>query len=98
MNVEAILPAAPAWPAPPSAAAPAAPGAGFGTWFGEQLGALNARLNQADRVVQQYAAGEPLSVHELMLQLEEAKLSLQLVLAVRGKALDALNDMLRMPL
>ncbi|WP_284620586.1 flagellar hook-basal body complex protein FliE [Aquabacterium humicola] len=69
---------------------------GFGRLFGEQLGALNAKLVEADRSLQDLASGEPVNLHQVMMTLEDAKLSLQLVLQVRNRLVDAYSELLRM--
>lgn len=99
MTVDAIsFLSAVAAPLPTGAAPPAVAPAPFAEWFGQQLQSVNMQLIDANREVQHYAAGGAVSVHDMMIKLEEAKLSLQLLMAVRSKALDALSDVLRMPM
>jgi flagellar hook-basal body complex protein FliE len=45
--------------------------------------------------VRQLAAGEPVSLHEVMIHLEEAKLSFQLLAQVRNRLLEAYQDVMR---
>ena len=40
--------------------------------------------------------GEPVNLHQVMGQLERAKLQLELVVQVRNKLLDAYQDLLKM--
>lgn len=68
----------------------------FSRIFGEQVEALNAKLVGADRGLQELASGAPTSLHHLMMKLEDAKLSLQLVLQVRNRLLDAYSELARM--
>ncbi|WP_256082044.1 flagellar hook-basal body complex protein FliE [Massilia sp. YIM B04103] len=75
-------------------AAPAAPG--FATWFSEQVGQVNTTLVQTDHEVQALAAGEAGSLHEVMIHLEEAKLSFQLLAQVRNRMLEAYQEVMRM--
>ncbi|MBV8464761.1 MAG: flagellar hook-basal body complex protein FliE [Burkholderiales bacterium] len=103
MSIEAIsfLPAdslpslVPAGGAAPAAGATAG---GFGTWFGEQLNDLNTKLAEADRGVQRLAAGDASNLHQVMINLEEAKMSMQLVMQVRNHLLDAYHDIAQMQL
>lgn len=78
-----------------SAATPAA-APGFASWFTEQVGQVNATLVQADQEVQALAAGEAGSLHEVMIHLEEAKLSFQLLAQVRNRMLEAYQEVMRM--
>jgi flagellar hook-basal body complex protein FliE len=84
----------------PSAAALAplapAPAAGFGDWFASELGAVNTSLVKAEQGVQRLAVGEATSLHEVMIHLEEAKLSFQLLAQVRNRLLDAYQEVMRM--
>ena len=77
-------------------ASPPAPAAGFGDWFNAQLGAVNTSLAQADHEVQQLAVGEATNLHEVMIHLEEAKLSFQLLAQVRNHMLEAYQEVMRM--
>jgi flagellar hook-basal body complex protein FliE len=96
MNVDAVsfLPARAMPSLEPTAAA--APEAGFAGWFESHLGSLNGELQQAERGVQALAAGAAPNLHEVMMQMEQAKLSLQLMVQVRNKLLDAYQELVRM--
>lgn len=69
---------------------------GFGGWFAAELGAVNSGLVKADHEVQQVALGEGANLHEVMIHLEEAKLSFQLLAQVRNKMLEAYQEVMRM--
>ena len=73
-----------------------APAAGFGDWFAAELGSVNATVASAEHGVQQLAVGEATNLHEVMIHLEEAKLSLQLLAQVRNRLLDAYQEVMRM--
>lgn len=75
------------------ATAPAAPG--FGTWFTQELANVNSTLARADSDVQKLALGEAPSLHEVMIHMEEAKLSFQLLAQVRNRLLDAYQEVMR---
>ncbi|NVE01299.1 flagellar hook-basal body complex protein FliE [Massilia sp. BJB1822] len=89
--IAAVGAAAPALQLQPAAAAP-----GFAGWLGQQAGATNAALVQAEQAVQALAAGEQASLHEVMIQLEEARLSFQLLAQVRNRMLEAYQEVMRM--
>lgn len=76
-------------------AAPAA-AADFGPWLARSLGRVNQDLVRADEAVKGLAAGESENLHQVMIALEEARLSLQLVAQVRNRLLDAYQEVLRM--
>lgn len=75
------------------AAAPAQP---FGAWFERELGEVNRALGVADRDARLLAAGQPVALHEVMMHLEEAKLSFQLLAQVRNKVLEGYQEVMRM--
>lgn len=97
MTIEAIagVLAAPAGALPATPPAPA-PVDGFGGWFAAGVGAVNTGLVNADREVQQVALGEAGNLHEVMIHIEEAKLSFQLLAQVRNKMLEAYQEVMRM--
>jgi flagellar hook-basal body complex protein FliE len=68
----------------------------FGAWLQSQLAEVNQQLSEGDTKVQELATGEDANLHEVMLSLEKAKLSFELLLAIRNKALEAYQEMMRM--
>lgn len=98
MNIEAVnFLASAALPdlAPATGTAPGPTGA-FSTWFAEQLGQANADLQRADLSLQSLAAGAAPNLHQVMIDMEQAKLSLQLVAQVRNHLLDAYRELMQM--
>jgi flagellar hook-basal body complex protein FliE len=102
MTIDAIAAIGAAQAADPAtmtllAPAPVAPPAGaFGTWFASELGQVNATLARADNDIQKLAVGEAPSLHEVMIHLEEAKLSFQLLAQVRNRLLESYQEVMRM--
>jgi flagellar hook-basal body complex protein FliE len=97
MTVEAI--AALAVPAGP-AELQAMPGIvgptqGFGKWFAGEVANVNDKLVSADNQIRQLATGETQNLHDVMIQLEEARLSFQLLMQVRNHALEAYQEIMR---
>lgn len=76
-------------------AAEAAPGT-FAHWFTQQVQRVNGDLATADRQLQALAAGDTQNLHQVMISLEEARLSFQLLMQVRNRVLDAYQDVIRM--
>jgi flagellar hook-basal body complex protein FliE len=78
------------------AQAAAAPGGNFAAWFDHQLGALDTQMASAEKGVQQLAAGDAASLHDVMIRMEEAKLAFHLAVQVRSRLLDAYQEVMRM--
>lgn len=99
MTIEAIqfLPAL-SMPVEPGAAAGAASASDgqFGAWFSSQLADVNHQLAVADQGVQRLAAGDASNLHQVMIDLEQAKVSLQLAMQVRNHVLDAYRELMQM--
>ena len=73
-----------------------APGSDFATWLAQQVEDVNTKVAQADLQVRQLAVGENTNIHEVMISLEKARLSMELVVQVRNKVLDAYQNMMQM--
>jgi flagellar hook-basal body complex protein FliE len=70
----------------------------FAAWFDRQLDELNQQIGSSEVALRNLAAGETDNIHHVMLSLEKAKLSFQLMLQVRNKALEAYQEVMRMQL
>jgi flagellar hook-basal body complex protein FliE len=79
-----------------SVAAERADGADFSQWLQQRLSETNAKLIESDRQIERVATGEADNLHHVMIALEDARLSFQLMVQVRNKLLDAYQDILRM--
>lgn len=98
MSIDAITFLPPlAMPAAPDAAGAAkAPSGEFASWFSTQLADVNSQLVTADQGIQQLAAGDASNLHQIMINLEQAKLSMQLVMQVRNHLLDGYRELMQM--
>ncbi len=67
----------------------------FGQWLTEQLSDTHQKLVESDQALQSLAKGESQNLHQVMIQLEQAKLSLQLVEQVRSRTLNAYQEILK---
>jgi flagellar hook-basal body complex protein FliE len=72
-----------------------APG-GFGELFNQGLAQVNASLMASQIDMQRLAAGDVQNLHQVMIRLEESKLSFQLMLQVRNRLLEAYQDVMKM--
>lgn len=81
----------------PKATGPAPSGTGG---FGEVMQKLTedygARQQQADALMLKAAVGEPMELHEAVLAMEQASLSLHLALQVRNKLVESYQEVMRM--
>lgn len=73
-----------------------APSGNFATWFEHQVSELDTQMASAEKGVQQLAAGDVASLHDVMIRMEEAKLAFHLAAQVRSHLLDAYQEVMRM--
>ena len=64
--------------------------------FESYLESVNEHLNQADKTVEAYVAGEDVTVQQAMLELSSAKAKLQMVVETRNRLLEGFNEVMRM--
>ena len=69
---------------------------GFGDLVTQGLGKVNQQLmtNQTD--LQKLAVGDVQNLHQIMIRMEETRLSFQLVMQVRNRMLEAYQDVMKM--
>lgn len=91
------LPPVGALPAAP-AAAPARPAApGFAEALRDGLQGVSRLEHAADAATQSVATGGPAQVHELMVATTKASLGVDLLTQVRNRALEAYQEIMRLP-
>lgn len=83
-------------PVSPTAAAPA--GESFAATLGNGLEALQGLQTKADGLAVQAATGNLTDVHQFTMAATQAQLATELTVAIRNKAVEAFNDILKMPL
>ena len=83
---------------PPTSTQPASPtkGAGFGETIGKALEAVSDAEQHADAVAQDVASGGDSSVQDLMVAMSKASLSVDLLVQVRNRAVEAYQEIMRM--
>lgn len=98
MTIAPIEPVAPLMVAMPGLAPLAAEPAanGFGTLFMKEVTAVNDQLVNANLEIQKLAAGSSQNLHEVMIHMEEARLSFQLLAQVRNRIMEAYQEIMRM--
>jgi flagellar hook-basal body complex protein FliE len=60
------------------------------------IGEVNALQANAGEMVQRFAAGDRMDVHQVMIALEQASTAMQLTLQVRNKLVEAYQEVIRM--
>lgn len=79
----------------PAAGAPAAPG--FADALRNGLEGVSRLEHAADAVTQSVATGGPAQVHDLMIATTKASLGVDLLTQVRNRALEAYQEIMRLP-
>jgi flagellar hook-basal body complex protein FliE len=92
-----ISPSLPSLPGSGSGSAKPA-GADFGAALKQAIGSLQQLGQQADTSSLAMAQGDPVDVHQVMLDTEQASLGFSLALQVRNKLVDAYSEIMRMSL
>lgn len=64
----------------------------------ENLDKVNQEQIEADNITNDFISGKDVDVHEMILSMEEAKMSLQLAIQVRNKVVEAVQELNRMQL
>ncbi|MDQ8033154.1 MAG: flagellar hook-basal body complex protein FliE [Bordetella sp.] len=62
------------------------------------LSQVNGQLIGSQQALQKFALGEGGSLHQMMIDMEESRMSFQLMLQVRTRLLEAYQDLMKMPL
>lgn len=73
-------------------------GMNFGDKFAQAMEQIGALHQNADALATKVATGELKNPHEYLIAAQEASITTQAAVAVRNKALEAFNEIMRMPL
>lgn len=68
----------------------------FENLVSQGLGAVNAQLLTTETDLQRLAVGDIRNLHQIMIDLAEAKQSLQLVVQIQSRLMDAYQEVMRM--
>lgn len=71
--------------------------AGFGEMLEKKIDEVNQLQQVSDQQMTDFATGKSRNLHEAILAMEMADTSLRMVVTVRNKALDAYNEIMKMP-
>ena len=94
--ISSVSAALPSLPAAKPAATEAVGGAGFGDMVAKALANVQQTHTTADGLAQAAATGNGTDVHDYMIAATQANLATELTVAVRNKAVEAFNDIMRM--
>ncbi|MDP9933676.1 flagellar hook-basal body complex protein FliE [Variovorax paradoxus] len=84
---------------PGAAAASVDPAAGsFGQLVTNGIAQVNSQLASSQVDLQKLALGDAQNLHQIMINLEESRLSFQLMMQVRSRLLEAYQDIMKMPI
>jgi flagellar hook-basal body complex protein FliE len=68
----------------------------FSDMVSQGLAQVNEQLQTSQTNLQRLATGDVQNLHQVMIQLEQSRLSFQLMLQVRGRLLEAYQDVMKM--
>ena len=71
-------------------------GVTFSSLVTDGIGKVNEQLMTGQVQLQQLAAGEPVNLHQVMIGLEESRMSFQLLMQVRNRLLEGYQEVMRM--
>lgn len=71
-------------------------GPSFGQMMADGIAGVDARLKAGEVGLQRLATGDVQNLHQVMVQLEESRLSFQLMMQVRNRLLEAYQDVMKM--
>jgi len=79
----------------------AAPGqalTSFGDMLLNGLHGVDTKIADADKLVQQFALGDDVPVHQVTMALEQARLSVELAMQVRARLVESYREVMNMQL
>lgn len=80
----------------PAASTQGTQGAGFSEMVTQGLDQVNGALLDSQVDMQRLAAGDVGNLHQVMLKMEQSRLSFQLMMQVRNRLLESYQEMMRM--
>ena len=73
-------------------------GPSFATWLANKVEQTNQTLVHADQVEKAFATDDSIPVHQVTFAMEQARLSLEIMMQVRTRLVDAYQELSRMQL
>lgn len=80
---------------------PGSPAAGagstdFAAMLDNEVSRVNEDVSKAESALQQLASGQPVELHDVMISLEKARISVQTLIQIRNRVLEVYQDLSRM--
>lgn len=99
MGIEALssIAALAAPPLQPTVNATSQASPGFGSLVTQGLDQVNRQLLSSQVDLQQLAVGGAENLHQIMIRMEETRLSFQLAMQVRNRLLESYQELMKMP-
>lgn len=91
-----IVPSTPLPELAPSTSAAGVQGASFGALVTDGMHKVNDQLAATQTDLQELATGQVQNLHQIMIRMEESRVSFQLMLQVRNRLLEAYQDVMKM--
>ncbi len=82
--------------APRNAPSAAPQGGGFGEALKTAVAEVNSQQQEADRAIEEVQTGQNRNLHEAMISMEQADISLRLMVETRNKVIEAYQEIMRM--
>lgn len=83
---------------PATGASAVSPGSSFSHWLLSRVDKANHDLVHADSLVREFAVDDSIPVHQVTYALEQSRISLEVMLQVRSRLVDAYQELFRMQL
>jgi flagellar hook-basal body complex protein FliE len=71
-------------------------GKGFMEFLEQAVGEVNRSQFESDRAIEQLQSGQAKNLHEVMIAMEEADISLRLMVQMRNKLVESYQEIMRM--
>lgn len=71
-------------------------GGDFADLIKTSIASINAKQVEADKAAVNLASGQNSNIHEVMIKMEEAEISLRLMVQMRNKVVEAYQEIMRM--
>ena len=83
----------------PEMAQPQAPASrGFGSLISSGVSHVEAKVDQADALVHQFALDDSIPIHQVTMAIEEARLAVELAVQVRTRLIEGYREIMNMQL
>ena len=72
--------------------------ASFSDVFSNMINSVNDIQADAAHIQEAFMSGEPVEIHQMMIKAQEAGISMDLLLEIRNKLVNAYQEIMRMPI